>query len=137
MDIGGVVWSPTDAVSQAGSIGVTYVVAISAGSAGPSGHRRVPAGRGLGPITADDPSLLETLHRGYKIRISTKDGSVQLRLEGIDAPELHYEGRSGRPDDERRPPGRDAQPSTSLGDGRCQVGAERWPPARRRSTTAF
>jgi endonuclease YncB( thermonuclease family) len=41
-------------------------------------------------FVADDPSLYANLHRGYKIRQSTRDGSVQLRLEGIDAPELHY-----------------------------------------------
>jgi endonuclease YncB( thermonuclease family) len=48
-------------------------------------------------FVADDPSLFATLQRGYKIRRSTRDGSVQLRLEGIDAPELHY-GSAAQPD---------------------------------------
>jgi endonuclease YncB( thermonuclease family) len=38
---------------------------------------------------ADEPQLYRLLYKGYKIRRS-EDGSVQLRLEGIDAPELHY-----------------------------------------------
>lgn len=41
---------------------------------------------------ADDPSLFTNLKRAYKIRRSPRDGSVQLRLDGIDAPELHYGG---------------------------------------------
>jgi hypothetical protein len=48
-------------------------------------------------FVADDPTLFAQLHRGYKIRISPRDGSVQLRLEGIDAPELHY-GGAAQPD---------------------------------------
>ena len=45
------------------------------------------------------PDLLDDLYRGDRVRVSKVDGSVQLRLEGIDAPETHY--------------GRDAQPSGS------------------------
>jgi endonuclease YncB( thermonuclease family) len=48
-------------------------------------------------FVADDPTLFTRLQRGYKIRRSTRDGSVQLRLEGIDAPELHY-GSAAQPD---------------------------------------
>ncbi len=46
---------------------------------------------------ADDPSLFDDLYRGYKIRLSSRDGSVQLRLEAIDAPELHY-GNAAQPE---------------------------------------
>src|SRR5256885_2309911 len=46
---------------------------------------------------ADEPAHFEDLYRGYKIRLGPRDGSVQLRLEGIDAPELHY-GRAAQPD---------------------------------------
>src|SRR5689334_19983190 len=46
---------------------------------------------------ADDPTLFKRLQRGYKIRRSPRDGSVQLRLEAIDAPELHY-GSAAQPD---------------------------------------
>ena len=45
---------------------------------------------------ADDPSIFTNLHRGYLIKPSPKDGSVQLRLEGIDATELHY-GNAAQP----------------------------------------
>jgi hypothetical protein len=38
----------------------------------------------------DRPELLQKLKRANRIEPS-KDGTVQLRLEGIDAPELHYE----------------------------------------------
>jgi len=41
---------------------------------------------------AETPDLFDDLYRGYKIRRSTRDDSVQLRLEAIDAPELHYGG---------------------------------------------
>jgi endonuclease YncB( thermonuclease family) len=37
----------------------------------------------------DSPELLDSLRRGWRVRRSG-DGSVQLRLEGIDAPETHY-----------------------------------------------
>jgi endonuclease YncB( thermonuclease family) len=48
-------------------------------------------------FVADDPALFGKLRRGYKIRRSPRDGSVQLRLEAIDAPELHY-GSAAQPD---------------------------------------
>ena len=38
------------------------------------------------------PELLGDLHRGDRVRVTRADGSVQLRLEGIDAPETHYGG---------------------------------------------
>ena len=38
------------------------------------------------------PALLRDLQRGDRVRITRADGSVQLRLEGIDAPETHYGG---------------------------------------------
>ena len=37
----------------------------------------------------DTPDLLDSLRRSWRVRLSG-DGSVQLRLEGIDAPETHY-----------------------------------------------
>jgi endonuclease YncB( thermonuclease family) len=40
----------------------------------------------------DDASLLKKLKRAYRIDPS-KDGTVQLRFEAIDAPELHYLGK--------------------------------------------
>jgi hypothetical protein len=40
----------------------------------------------------DDASLFKQLKRSYRIEPS-KDGTVQLRFEGIDAPELHYQGK--------------------------------------------
>jgi endonuclease YncB( thermonuclease family) len=45
---------------------------------------------------ADRPELFRHLQRGYRIRRSPRDGSVQLRLESIDAPELHY-GTAAQP----------------------------------------
>src|SRR5215468_12107038 len=39
---------------------------------------------------ATNPSAYQVLHRSERIKPSTVDGSVQLRFEGIDAPELHY-----------------------------------------------
>jgi endonuclease YncB( thermonuclease family) len=42
------------------------------------------------------PDLLGELRRAFRIRPSKVDGSVQLRLEGIDAPETHY-GRLAQP----------------------------------------
>lgn len=42
------------------------------------------------------PDLLGELRRAIRIRPSKVDGSVQLRLEGIDAPETHY-GRLAQP----------------------------------------
>ncbi len=38
----------------------------------------------------DTPRLLDRLRRSWRLRRSTQDGSVQLRLDGIDAPELSY-----------------------------------------------
>ncbi|MGL4612007.1 MAG: thermonuclease family protein [Trueperaceae bacterium] len=49
----------------------------------------------------DDESLLKKLKRGYRIDPS-KDGTVQLRFEAIDAPELHYLG-------DAQPMGREAR----------------------------
>jgi hypothetical protein len=46
---------------------------------------------------ADEPAHFDDLYRGYKIRLGPRDGSAQLRLEGIDAPELHY-GKAAQPD---------------------------------------
>src|SRR5438105_4670404 len=45
---------------------------------------------------AETPDLFDDLYRGYKIRRGTRDDSVQLRLEAIDAPELHY-GNAAQP----------------------------------------
>jgi endonuclease YncB( thermonuclease family) len=39
---------------------------------------------------ADDLDLYQNLHGSYRIKPSGKDGSVQLRFEAVDAPELHY-----------------------------------------------
>ncbi len=39
---------------------------------------------------ANNPKLYRPLKRSFRIKPSTQDGSVQLRFEGIDAPELHY-----------------------------------------------
>ena len=39
---------------------------------------------------ADNPSHYDQLQRADRIRPSQHDGSVQLRFEGVDAPELHY-----------------------------------------------
>jgi len=38
----------------------------------------------------NDPANLSKLRRSALIRMSEKDCSIQLRLEGIDSPELHY-----------------------------------------------
>lgn len=40
-------------------------------------------------FVAAQPDRYEELHRSDRIRLS-RDGSVQLRFEGIDAPEVHY-----------------------------------------------
>lgn len=42
---------------------------------------------------ADNLDLYESLHRNYRIKPS-RDGSVQLRFEGIDATEVHYGGEA-------------------------------------------
>ncbi len=39
---------------------------------------------------ANNPKLYRALKRSFRIKPSNQDGSVQLRFEGIDAPELHY-----------------------------------------------
>ncbi len=39
---------------------------------------------------ADDASHYGALKRADRIRPSQRDGSVQLRFEAVDAPELHY-----------------------------------------------
>jgi endonuclease YncB( thermonuclease family) len=44
---------------------------------------------------ADTPDLYRQLARAHRIRPS-QDGSVQLRFEGVDAPELHY-GTAAQP----------------------------------------
>jgi endonuclease YncB( thermonuclease family) len=46
-------------------------------------------------FVADRPELYRQLQRAYRIKPS-RDGSVQLRLEGIDATELHY-GTAAQP----------------------------------------
>lgn len=44
---------------------------------------------------AENPDFYEDLHRNYRIKLS-HDGSVQLRFEGVDAPEVHY-GKAAQP----------------------------------------
>lgn len=39
---------------------------------------------------ADNPNDFQELYRGHLIKPSTKDGSVQLRFDCVDTPELHY-----------------------------------------------
>ena len=40
----------------------------------------------------DDTSLLAGLRRGERAKVNAEDGSIQLRLDGIDAPEIAYGG---------------------------------------------
>ena len=47
-------------------------------------------------LVPDTPALLDDLRRADRIRVSPVDGSVQLRLEAIDAPEVSY-GPAGQP----------------------------------------
>jgi endonuclease YncB( thermonuclease family) len=47
-------------------------------------------------LIPDTPGRLDDLRRADRIRVSPVDGSVQLRLEGIDAPETSY-GPAGQP----------------------------------------
>jgi hypothetical protein len=47
-------------------------------------------------FNADDPDLWFSLRNGHRVEPSKQDGSVQLRLEGIDTPELHY-GNDAQP----------------------------------------
>jgi endonuclease YncB( thermonuclease family) len=42
----------------------------------------------------DSPELLEELRRGFRVEPSEEDGTVQLRLDGIDSPETGYQGRA-------------------------------------------
>lgn len=44
-------------------------------------------------FACETPALLDRLERSGRVRVSS-DGSVQLRLDGIDAPETHYEGHA-------------------------------------------
>lgn len=44
---------------------------------------------------ADESDLYAQLQRSYRIKLA-RDGSVQLRFEGIDAPEVHY-GKDAQP----------------------------------------
>lgn len=48
-------------------------------------------------FVADDPSLFEDLYRYHRMRFTRADGSIQLRLEGIDTPETHYGPRHSQP----------------------------------------
>src|SRR5262245_12499900 len=43
---------------------------------------------------ADNLALFSELRNGNRIRISQSDSTVQLRFQGIDAPELHYKGEA-------------------------------------------
>lgn len=44
----------------------------------------------------DAPDRFADLARSHRVRPSQEDGTVQLRLEGLDAPELHY-GNAAQP----------------------------------------
>jgi endonuclease YncB( thermonuclease family) len=48
-----------------------------------------PDGDSIGFIPKT-PDAFEGVYRSHLLKTSPKDGSVQLRFEGIDAPELHY-----------------------------------------------
>jgi endonuclease YncB( thermonuclease family) len=43
---------------------------------------------------ADNPGLLKQLKNGERVKVSQSDQTVQLRFQGIDAPELHYQGEA-------------------------------------------
>lgn len=47
-------------------------------------------------FAADNPALYADIDNGHRVDVSRQDGSAQLRLEGIDAPELHY-GAAAQP----------------------------------------
>ncbi|PSB02921.1 thermonuclease family protein [Merismopedia glauca] len=47
-------------------------------------------------FVADNPDLYTDLHRSFRIKPSKQDGSVQLRFESVDTPELHY-GKFAQP----------------------------------------
>jgi endonuclease YncB( thermonuclease family) len=44
----------------------------------------------------DNPALFDDLYRRHRMKFSPSDGSIQLRLEGIDTPETHY-GSAAQP----------------------------------------
>jgi endonuclease YncB( thermonuclease family) len=46
-------------------------------------------------FVADNPKLYKNLHGSYRIKLS-RNGSVQLRFEAVDAPEIHY-GKAAQP----------------------------------------
>ena len=48
------------------------------------------------PSSPKTPALLDELARADRKRITVSDGSVQLRLEGIDTPETHF-GKFAQP----------------------------------------
>lgn len=50
----------------------------------------------------DDPAALAHIRRAHLLRPTRTDGSLQLRLEGIDAPETHYGGYAQPFGDEAR-----------------------------------
>src|SRR4051794_34546899 len=41
-------------------------------------------------FVADNPELYRALRNAFRIKPTQSDGSVQLRFEAVDAPELHY-----------------------------------------------
>src|SRR5262245_56329276 len=41
-------------------------------------------------FVADDLDLFDDLHRAFRIKPARTDGSVQLRFEAVDTPEVHY-----------------------------------------------
>ncbi|WP_437592496.1 thermonuclease family protein [Sorangium sp. So ce1000] len=45
----------------------------------------------------DDASSFEELYRYHRMRFNQNDGSIQLRLEGIDTPETHYGPKYAQP----------------------------------------
>jgi endonuclease YncB( thermonuclease family) len=47
-------------------------------------------------FVADNLDAYTDLHRSFRIKPSRQDGSVQLRFESVDAPELHY-GKFAQP----------------------------------------
>ena len=61
----------------------------------PLASHRTPTTAAAVPTAANiaaSRSRFAGLRRGALLRVATSDGAVQLRLEGIDAPELHYGG---------------------------------------------
>jgi endonuclease YncB( thermonuclease family) len=45
----------------------------------------------------DDALLFDDLYRYHRMRFNENDGSIQLRLEGVDAPETHYGPKYAQP----------------------------------------